>query len=93
MEIVGVTTTVVPVSPPGVQVKPDDPVAVSVEEPPKQIAEGLGLALITGGVSTVTVTIAVLVHPLDAVPLTVKEVVAEILLVTVLPVKFPGFQV
>jgi hypothetical protein len=90
---VGVTIIEVPVNPPGFQVKLGEPLAVSVAEPPTQIAVGEATILITGAVFTVTVTAAELVQPAAEVPLTVKVVVVEIGVLTVAPTKLPGFQV
>jgi hypothetical protein len=47
------------------------PVAVSVADPPTQIADADELAETTGAGLTVTVTVAVPVHPCAFVPVTV----------------------
>jgi hypothetical protein len=89
----GVTTIVVPVILPGFHVKLGAPAAVKVEDAPEQMAVGEAIAVMLGGVSTVTVTTAELVQPAAEVPFTVNEVVVDSVVLTVAPIKFPGFQV
>lgn len=68
---VGETVTEVPVSAPGFQVYVVAPVAVSVVLLPEQIVV-LDAVVVTVGVGfTVMVRVAVLVHPLAPVPVTV----------------------
>ena len=67
-------------------------VPVNVDDPPRQIAKGDAEAEITGLGFTVTVIVAVPVHP-EALPNTVYVVVEAGETVTDEPVKFPGFHV
>ena len=60
-------------------------VALSVSVPPAHTGEVL-LAVISGAVVTVTVTVAVLVHPLASAPVTVYVVVTAGEAVTTAPV-------
>lgn len=89
----GVTIIEVPVKPPGFQVKLGEPLAVSVAEPPTQMAVGEAAILIIGAVFTVTLTTAEFVQPAAEVPLTVKVVEVAIGVLTVAPIKLPGLQV
>jgi hypothetical protein len=68
---IGLTTSVAALFPLGNQVNVVKPVAVKVELPPIQIAEGDALMLTTGGGKTSTVTKAELVHDVALVPITV----------------------
>jgi hypothetical protein len=80
-----------PVKLPGCQAYVVPPVALNCVEPPKQIDDGLALALTVGKAFTTIVLVAVLVQPLALVAVTVYVVVT--LGVTVgEPVKLPGCQ-
>jgi len=47
------------------------PLAVNVEDPPEQIVDGDAVAVTSGKGLTVTVMEAVLLHPIELVPVTV----------------------
>jgi hypothetical protein len=66
----GVTVMELPV-PPVLQLYVEAPDAVSVELPPEHIVAGDAVAVTVGGAFTVTVTVAVFVHPFASVPVTV----------------------
>jgi hypothetical protein len=68
---VGETLTDEPVKLPGIHTYVAAPVAVSVAEPPTQIAEEEVLAVTVGSGFTVTETVAVEEHPKAFVPVTV----------------------
>ena len=67
------------------------PLAVNTDVAPLHIADGLADALTDGNGFTVTLTVAVLVHP-DAVPVTEYVVVAVGDTITVLDVPNPSLQ-
>jgi len=84
-------TVILAVLPPVFQLYVFAPLTVSTEVAPLHIAAGLADALTVGNGFTVTLTVAVLVHP-DAVPVTEYVVVAVGDTITVLDVPNPSLQ-
>jgi hypothetical protein len=91
--VAGDSVIEVPVKLPGIQVYVDAPLAVRVVKLPLQIVPLDVEAATTGNELTVTVNVAVFVHPGPVEPVTVYVVVAEGLTVTEVPDKFPGIHV
>jgi len=89
---VGVTTTLGPVSDPGIHKYVDAPVALSVVFPPVQIELFVAVGVTVGEGFTVMTRVAVLVQPFAAVPVTTYVVVVVGETVTVVPVNDPGIQ-
>jgi len=67
----GVTVLLAPIPKPWLQAYVDAPEAVNTLDSPAQIVAGAADALTVGKAFTITVTVAVLVQPLAAVPVTV----------------------
>lgn len=88
----GETVTVAPVIDPGIQLYVEAPLAVMDVEPPVQIEVLPAVTATVGEGLTVISRVAVAVHPLAAVPVTVYVVVVEGETVTGLPVSDPGIQ-
>lgn len=90
--VVGETATDVPVSDPGIHVYVVAPAAVIEVELPEQIVVFDAVVVTVGVGFTVIKRVAVAVHPLAAVPVTVYVVVAVGETVTGEPVSDPGIQ-
>jgi hypothetical protein len=88
----GVTVLLAPVPNPPDQLYVLAPLAVNSELAPLHIAAGLAVAVIVGNGFTVTLTVAVPVHPAVLVPVTVYVVVALGVTVLFAPVPNPPDQ-
>lgn len=91
--VAGASVIEVPVKLPGIQVYVDAPFAVMVVKLPSQIVPFVVDAETTGNEFTVTVSVAVFVHPGPVEPVTVYVVVAVGFTVIEVPDKFPGIHV
>jgi len=87
----GVTVLLAPLPNPPDQLYVFAPLAVSTEVAPLHIAAGLAVALTDGNGFTVTLTVAVAVHPAVVVPVT-EYVVVELGVTVMLAVLPPVFQ-
>jgi len=88
----GVTVLLVPVPNPPDQLYVFAPLAVNSELAPLHTADGLAAAVTVGNGFTVTLTVAVPVHPAELVPVTVYVVVALGVTVLLVPVPNPPDQ-
>ena len=82
-----------PLNAPGFQVQVVPPAAVKVADPPVQTDVGLLTAVIVGDGLTVMVIVLVDVQFEAFAPITEQVVVTLGVMVTLVPVKPPGFQV